>query len=272
MSRKKESWLACKNGFAVCLICASRYGGGAGPNKFANGQGSLRRKDCITQHSTSAEHKEAQQAWEQRLRAEATQGLGETISVFTGPAPAASAKAASGKVAPATAAAGAVVRTPQSAMGYRAVVAARALLETSGSFHSLDVWLGALGSEERQAFASAWHCKRLVTTMAHYERMQTHRLLREGAVFRLEADGLERTYQVEIGTVLWSLPACLQHLPNHGQQEGLLQELGPRGPWVIERIIGMREFPQAMDCEGKVAMIEECVRRACQSARGEIDA
>ena len=119
VSRKKESWLACKNGFAVCLICASRYGGGAGPTKFANGQGSLRRKDCITQHSTSAEHKEAQQAWEQRLRAEATQGLGETISVFTGPAPAASAKAASGKVAPSTAAAGAVVRTPKSTMGYR---------------------------------------------------------------------------------------------------------------------------------------------------------
>ena len=121
MSRKKESWLACKNGFAVCLICASRYGGVAcqRPKKFANGQGSLLRKDCITQHSRSAEHKEAQQAWEQRLRAEATQGLGETISVFIGPAPAASAKAASGKVAPATAAAGAVVRTPKSTMGYR---------------------------------------------------------------------------------------------------------------------------------------------------------
>ena len=102
--------------------------------------------------------------------------------------------------------------------------------------------------------------------------MQTHQLLREGAIFRLQADGLERTYQVEIGTVLWALPASLQHLPKHGRQEGWLQELGPRGPWVIERIIGMREFPQAMDCEGKVAMLEECVRRACQSASGEIDA
>ena len=166
------------------------------------------------------QHKEAQQAWEQRLRAEATQGLGETKSVFTGPAPAASAKAASGKVAPATAAAGAVVRTPKSTMGYRAVLAARALLETSGSFHSLDVWLGALGSEERQAFESAWHCKRLVTTMAHYEKELAHRLLKEGAVFRLQADGLERTYQVEIGTVLWSLPYLLKNSLAHGKRAG----------------------------------------------------
>jgi hypothetical protein len=60
--------------------------------------------------------------------------------------------------------------------------------------------------------------------MAYYERMQTHRLLGEGAVFRLEADGLERTYQVEIGTALWSMPACLQHVLKHGQQEGWLQE------------------------------------------------
>ena len=66
-----------------------------------------------------------------------------------------------------------------------------------------------------------------------------------------------------------SLPVCLQHLPKCGRQAGWLQELGPRGPWVIERIIGMREFPQGLDCEGKVAMLEECVRRACQSQGGE---
>ena len=48
--------------------------------------------------------------------------------------------------------------------------------KTSGSFHSLDVWLGILGSGERAALESAWHCKRLVSTMAHYERFLTHRL------------------------------------------------------------------------------------------------
>ena len=33
----------------------------------------------------------------------------------------------------------------------------------------------------------------------------------------------------------------------------------------------MREFPQAMDSDGKVAMLEESVRRACQSVTGDID-
>ena len=68
-----------------------------------------------------------------------------------------------------------------------------------------------------------------------------------------------------------SLPVCLQHLPKFGRQAGRLQELGPRGPWAVERISGMREFPQGLDCEGKVSMLEECVRRACQSQGGEID-
>ena len=33
----------------------------------------------------------------------------------------------------------------------------------------------------------------------------------------------------------------------------------------------MREFPQAMDCDGKATMLEDCVRRACQTAGGEVD-
>ena len=98
-------------------------------------------------------------------------------------------------------------------------------------------------------------------------------LQREGAVFRLQADGLERTYQVEIGTVLWSWPASLEHLRGFGQQKGWLEELGPRGPWIVERIIGMQEFPQGMDLGGKVSMIEACVHRACLlSGSGEEDA
>ena len=92
-----------------------------------------------------------------------------------------------------------------------------------------------------------------------------------GAVFRPQADGLDRTYQVEIGTVLWSLPSCLQHLPAHGEKGGWLEVLGSRGPWIVERIIGMQEFPQRMDCDGKVSMLEACVRRACLSASGEVD-
>lgn len=34
----------------------------------------------------------------------------------------------------------------------------------------------------------------------------------------------------------------------------------------------MRESPQGTACDGKVAMLEECARRACQSASGEIEA
>ena len=47
--------------------------------------------------------------------------------------------------------------------------------------------------------------------------------------------------------------------------------LGPRGPWIVERIIGMEEFPQSMDCDGKVSMLEACVRRPCILSRGTVD-
>ena len=95
--------------------------------------------------------------------------------------------------------------------------------------------------------------------------------MREGAVFRLQADGLDRTYQIEIGTVLWALPAFLKHLLLHGEQGGWLEVLGPRGPWIVERIIGMREFPHSMDVDGKVSMLEASVRRACAEVNGEVD-
>ena len=90
-------------------------------------------------------------------------------------------------------------------------------------------------------------------------------------VFRLSADGLDRTYQVELGTVVWSLPKGLDFLPCYGENAGWLEQLGPKGPWIVERLIGMREFPQAMDCDGKATMLEDCGRRACQTAGGEVD-
>ena len=87
----------------------------------------------------------------------------------------------------------------------------------------------------------------------------------------MSADGLDRTYQVEVGTVLWTLPKALEFLPSYGKTAGWLEQLGPKGPWLVERLIGMREFPRAMDCDGKAAMLEDCVRRACQTAGGEVD-
>ena len=84
-------------------------------------------------------------------------------------------------------------------------------------------------------------------------------------------DGFERHYQVEIGAVLWSLPSFLKHLPSHGEPAGWLRQLGPRGPWIAEGILGMQEFPQDMGCEGKVSMLEACVRRACLATDGELN-
>ena len=271
VSGKKETWLAFKNGFAVCLICASHSKQAASAkSKYASGQGNLLRKDSILQHGRSGEHTAAHQAMMQRLRATDSRGPPGTVAIFDGLEPAESARAESARAEKPTAHR-VVTRTPLTTTGCRAVIAARAMLETSSSFDSIDVWLGALTSGDREALESSWHTKRLVMAMAQYERIQTHRLLKEGAVFRLAADGQERTYQVEIGTVLWSFPASLQQFCRHGQQDGWLQELGPRGPWVVERIIGMREFPQDMNSDGKVAMIEDCVRRACQSPGGHID-
>ena len=47
--------------------------------------------------------------------------------------------------------------------------------------------------------------------------------------------------------------------------------MSPRGPWIVKRIIGMQEFPQRMDCDGKASMIEACVRRACLAPSGDLD-
>ena len=243
--------------------------------------GIFMKKSNITRHAASRAHKSARQAWLERLRLEGPQCLGASFSIFNvasatiASATVASATAASATAASATAASekdeAISALTPQSSTGYRAVIAARALLETSGSFHSYDVLRDALGGEDRKALESHWHCKRLVSTMAQYEKDLTHRLLRDGAVFRLQADGLGRTYQVEIGTVIWSLSSDLEHVLAHGEQAGWLEVLGPRGPWIVERVIGMQEFPQRMDCDGKVTMLEACVRRACLSASGEVD-
>ena len=253
VSKKNETWLGSKNGMAVCFLCYA-HKGSKSKSQIGKGQGSLLRKLSMQRHATCAEHKAAVEAWRLRLRSEAT-----GIESFS-----------EGSKAPATAAA-VSSSTPQPT-NCRAIVATRALVETRGSFGSFEVLRDALvGKDEREALESQWHLKRLTTTMAQYEKVLTQRLLREGAVFRLKADGLARTYQVEIGTVLWSLPAFLKDLPAHGEQAGWLEVLGPRGPWIVERIIGMQEFPHGLGEDGKVSMLEACVRRACRTVGGEVD-
>ena len=66
---------------------------------------------------------------------------------------------------------------------------------------------------------SHWRAKQLVTTMAQYEKHLTY-IAKAGSIFRLQADGLDRTYQVEIGTVLWRLPFRLEHWSSYGKQAG----------------------------------------------------
>ena len=60
------------------------------------------------------------------------------------------------------------------------MIAARAMLDTTSSFDSIDVWLGALTLNQRESLGSSWHAKRLVSAMAQYERIQTYRMLQEG--------------------------------------------------------------------------------------------
>ena len=73
-------------------------------------------------------------------------------------------------------------------------------------------------------------------------REVAHQLLHAGAVFRLLADGLERTYQVEIGTVVWKLPPCLKRLSHFAIKQGWMQGLGDKGLWVVERVTECRSF------------------------------
>ena len=46
--------------------------------------------------------------------------------------------------------------------------------------------------------------------MVSYEQFITKALLERGSVFRLQADGRKRVYQVEIGAVLWTFPVALK--------------------------------------------------------------
>ena len=264
---KAETWIGCAGGrYAVCLLCSAFKGPRSGSN-LGQGVGSFLRRQNLLRHADCKEHQAAEAAWKERVRAEASH-QGSPVSVFPiTAATTASAAAATTAAAPAPV----VARTADQRPGGRAVVATRAMLETSSSFRSFDVWRDALIGGERQLLESRQQCRRLVTTMAQYEKIVTQRILNHGAVFRLAADGLDRTYQVEIGTVLWSIPKALAFLPTYGLNAGWLEQLGPNGPWIVERVIGMREFPRAMDCDGKASMLEDCVRRACLQGGGELD-
>ena len=254
VTQKKETWLGhAGGGLGICLFCAA-FKGSRCLSDLGRGAGSFSRLRNIRRHATCKEHQEAEAAWQERVRRESSFPGVESFSEAATAAP----------VPP-------VLRKTVVESGARGVVATRALLETSSSFKSFDVWREALLGDERAAVGSSKECRRRVMSMAQHEKWVTQKILKEGVVFRLSADGLDRAYQVELGTVLWSLPKALDFLPSYGKNAGWLEQLGPKGPWIVERLIGMREFPRAMDCDGKATMLEDCVRRACQTAGGEVD-
>ena len=255
VTQKKETWLGhAGGGLGVCLFCAA-FKGKKCLSDLGRGTGSFSRLQNIRRHATCKEHREAEAAWKERVRRESTSQGAEAFSEAATAAP----------ILP-------VLRQSVVGSGSRGIVAARALLETSSSFRSFDVWRdGLLGHQDRLAVGSPWQCRRLVFSMALHEKLLTQKILKEGVVFRLSADGLERTYQVEIGTVLWSLPKALEFLPRFATNAGWLEQLGLKGPWLVERLIGMREFPGGMGTDGKATMLEDCVRRACQALGGEVD-
>ena len=177
----------------VCLFCAA-FKGSRCLSSLGRGKASLLRVQNIHRHAACQEHKEAEAAWKARIRAQ------DACPGVEPPAGAATAEPTP-----------CVLRQPVAESGPRGVVATRALLETSGKFRAFDVWRdGLLVAKERAAVGSPWQCRRFVASMALHERLVTHKVLKEGAVFRLSADGKDRTYQVEIGTVLWSLPTSLR--------------------------------------------------------------
>ena len=148
----------------------------------------------------------------------------------------------------------------------------RTLLETRGSFLSLDSWVGAASFGQSGAQKVSKHnLNNALHTMAAYERFTTRVLLRNGSVFRLQADGRKRVYQVEIGAVLWKFPAALQYQRGDLEKGGCISCLGDRGPWIAERLIGMREFPNEMDMDGKASMVEAAVRNTTVQPGGEVD-
>ena len=99
VSQKKETWLACKSGFALCLICSAM---GKSRTQFGQGNGSFLRKLALKRHARCGEHRAAAQAWQQRLLAEAS-GIDIASSSTVALTMSASATVASDRAASATA-------------------------------------------------------------------------------------------------------------------------------------------------------------------------
>ena len=119
----------------------------------------------------------------------------------------------------------------------------RLLLETRGSFRGFELWVAAACDGELTGHhkMNRSQCVKGLQTMAALERALTLEFLMSASACRLQADGLGRIYQVEIGMVLWKYPRWGSWLLQPGIAcPGLLQ-LGDRGPWLVDRLTGARD-------------------------------
>ena len=239
VSGKSEPWLGFQNGAAVCIVCAA-YSGPGKRDTFATGSGSFLRLSNLKRHANATRerqilleagdgpraginwtHELALRAWNGHMRVDVSSG-----------------GAASGSNSLA------ISQTEAASEGdYSTFLFARTLLETRGSFREFESWTAAASSRDsaiqvRSRRIAAEH----TATLAKYEQLATQRFLREGSVFRLQADGLKRVYQVEIGTLHWKCPSSLRVYAENVPSFRWIEELGPRGPWLVDRVIGARDF------------------------------
>ena len=254
---KQEPWLGYQNGSAVCIVCAA-YTGPGRRDSFAIGSGNFLKVSNIKRHGNKTR--------EQQILLEAVYGPQAGINWTHELAIRAWDKRVdvSSGVAVSAANSLAISKTEAATEGdYSTFLFARTLIETRGSFRDFESWTAAAstGNSGIQV-GSRRIASQHTATLAKYEQLTTQRFLQEGSIFRLQADGLKRVYQVEIGTLLWKFPTSLRVYLENVSSFRWIEELGPRGPWLVDRVIGARDFPADMGTANKVEMLEDCARRA----------
>ena len=192
---QRETWLMCVGGFAACRVCR-QYGRSTRRNDLALGRGTFKftRFQNILRHGS------------------ATSAQQEKFATKFGPQPGINwnhemavqqwCQRQSSALVPASN----VVVTESVARDRRsAFIHLRTLLETRGSFSSLEMWVAAAQVEKTDNQKHSHDdFKKCLQTMVSYERFITKTLLECGSVFRLQADARKRVYQIEIGAVCGS--------------------------------------------------------------------
>ncbi len=244
---QKLPWIACsKLGKALCLPCSES---GAGRCEIALGLGLF--KYCnLQRHEKAESHKRAVLLVQERGKQEAAQCY-STVR-----------ESAREEVK--------ITHEMPARLTAGQFVLLRVMVETRGSFRDFERWAAAAADGDRVLNRDV--CQQGVATMASVERALTRELLMSASACRLQADGLERIYQVEMGMVIWKFPQWGSWLLRSGRDRPWMRELGDRGPWLVDRVIGARELRAGLDTAGKVDMVAECVLRACSGPRGDANA